>query len=186
MEKVEIKLSQFGLEDSDKRRYFIRRDGKVEVMKMMQNGIEKTAIKVCSLNNGYPVIWVTKNTKKERTAIYVREMVAMAFCGYDLSDKSDKNQRIINIDFDKTNNNADNIKVVTQAEWRAHYEPTFRRMAGKDRSQNPPNCKLTLKEVQKIKDVLKISKDIPKIEKRFKISVGQVYRIKRGENWAKI
>ena len=183
MEKVEILLSQFGLEDSDKRRYFIRRDGKVEVMKMMHTGIEKTAIKVTPLNNGYPVIWVTKYSQGIRTAVYVREMVAMAFHGYD---KNDKNQRLINVDFDKTNKNADNIKVVTQVEWRAHYEPTFRRMAGKDRSQNPPNCKLTMIEVQKIKDVLKISKDIPKIAKRFKISVGQVYRIKRGENWAKI
>ena len=183
MEKVEILLSQFGLEDSDKRRYFIRRDGKVEVMKMMHTGIEKTAIKVCSLNNGYPVIWVVKNSEGKRTSIYVRDIVAVAFHGYD---KNDENQKLINVDFDKANNNADNIKVVTQAEWRAHYEPTFRRMAGKDRSQNPPNCKLTLKEVQKIKDVLKISKDIPKIAKRFKISVGQVYRIKRGENWAKI
>ena len=93
MEKVEILLSQFGLEDSDKRRYFIRRDGKVEVMKMMQNGIEKTAIKVGSLNNGYPVIWVTKNTKKERTSIYVRDIVAVAFHG---NDKNDENQKLIN------------------------------------------------------------------------------------------
>ena len=91
MEKVEIKLSQFGLEDSDKRRYFVRRDGKVEVMKMMQNSIEKTAIKVTPLNNGYPVIWVTKNSQGIRTAVYVREMVAMAFHDYD---KNDENQRL--------------------------------------------------------------------------------------------
>ena len=183
MEKVEIKLSQFGLEDSEKRRYFICRDGKVEVMKMMQNSIEKTAIKVTPLNNGYPVIWVTKNTKKDRTAIYVREMVAMAFHDYD---KNDENQRLINIDFDKTNNNTENIKVVTPEEWKAHYMQSFSKMKDVDRSQNPPNSKLTIKQAKEIKKILKVSKDMPKIAKKFGVSVGQLYRIKRGENWAKL
>ena len=183
MEKVEIKLSQFGLEDSDKRRYFVRRDGKVEVMKMMQNSIEKTAIKVTPLNNGYPVIWVTKNSQGIRTAVYVREMVAMAFHDYD---KNDENQRLINIDFDKTNNNADNIKVVTPEEWRLHYHSTFKRMKGVDRSQNPPNSKLTVDQAKEVKLILKVSKNIPEIAKKFGISVGQVYRIKRGVNWKQI
>ena len=183
MEKVEIKLSQFGLEDSDKRKYFIRRDGKVEVMKMMQNGIEKTAMKVTPLNNGYPVIWVLKNSKGNRTAIYVREMVATAFHGYD---KNDHNQKLINIDFDKTNNKLENIKVVSPEEWKNHYKSTFQKMKGVDRSQNPPNNKLTLNQVKKIKSILKDSKDVPKVAEKFKISIGQVYRIKRGENWSKI
>ncbi len=183
MEKVEIKLSQFGLENSDKRRYFVRKDGKVEVIKMFQNGREKTAIKVTPLNNGYPVIWVTKNTNKDRTSVYVREMVAMAFHNYD---KNDENQRLINIDFDKSNNNADNIKVVTPEEWKAHYMQSFSKMKGVDRSQNPPNSKLTIKQAKEIKKILEVSKDMPKIAKKFGVSVGQLYRIKRGENWAKL
>jgi|GEM_PF-2019440 len=184
MEKVEIKLSQFGLEDSDKRRYFIRRDGKVEVIKMMQNGIDKTAIKVTPLNNGYPVIWVAKNTKKDRTAIYVREMVAMAFHDYD---KNDENQRIINIDFDKVNNNADNLKVVTPEEWKAHYMQSFSKMKGVDRSTNPPGSKISIKDAKKIKSYLQSGKiKVRDIAKEFNLSQGQIYRIKRGENWAKI
>ena len=183
MEKVEIKLSQFGLEDSDKRRYFIRRDGKVEVMKMMHTGIEKTAIKVCSLNNGYPVIWVVKNSEGKRTSIYVRDIVAVAFHGYD---KNDKNQRLINIDFDKSNNNSDNVKVVTPEEWKAYYMQSFSKMRGVDRSQNPPNSKLTVEQAKEVKLILKVSKNIHQIAKKFGISVGQVYRIKRGENWAKL
>ncbi|WP_313373792.1 HNH endonuclease [Chishuiella sp.] len=183
MEKVEIKLSQFGLEDSEKRRYFVRKDGKVEVLKIKHNGMEKTMIKVTPLNNGYPVIWVVKDSKGNRTAIYVREMVATAFLGYD---KNNDSQKLINIDFDKTNNKLENVKVVTPEEWKNHYKSTFQKMKGVDRSQNPPNNKLTLSQVKKIKALLKDSKDIPKVAEKFKISIGQVYRIKRGENWSKI
>ena len=185
MEKVEIKLSQFGLEDSDKRRYFIREDGQVEVIKLNANG-DRTVLKTLSLNNGYPVIWVVKDGIRKRTAVYVREMVAMAFCGYDLNHKKDANQRIINVDYDKTNNSVDNIKVVTQEEWKAHYKENFARMRGVDRSHNPPNCKLSIDQAKEVKLILKVSKNIPQIAKKFGISVGQVYRIKRGDNWANL
>lgn len=169
--------------NTEKCQYKIGNDGSVYKIKTKKNSeVSKKIIKGAT-NNGYYCIWVVSKGGK-RTAVYNHIMVAQAFLDYDHADPS---QCIIHKDRNKKNNNVDNLDIVCPERHKEHYIEHFSRMKGVSRLDNIPNSKLTPVQVKAIRKLFDNPKyNVVKIAKKYKVTVGQIYRIKRGENWSHI
>ncbi len=177
---IEFDLSKFNIKQVANRKYFVDKDG--NIFKKNTNTDTTKPVKG-SINNGCRVLWVSKAESGNRTCIYFRQIIATVFHNYNVSNKE---QHIINKDYDKLNCSPDNISVVTKKEWLDHYKPYFTKMKGIDRSSNPGFTKLKPKQVIKIKKAIAKKVSFKKIATDYNISLGQVYRINRGDNWKNI
>jgi hypothetical protein len=104
-----------------------------------------------------------------------------------LKKPSKKHLYIIHLDYNKSNNNASNLKWVTKDEWGAHQakNPTVKKARSQFRG-NYKGMKLTEKDVIKIKKLLQDGKRAVDLARKYDVSEMAIYRIKSGENWGHI
>jgi hypothetical protein len=128
--------------------------------------------------NGYQNLPVRQKQNGKLTSRYVHKLVAQHFL--------EKNNGIcvIHLNYDKTNNQTENLKWATKREKEIHQ---FSNPDHKNRiRRNPINAKLTETRVKlikrKINDPNRRTR-MKMIAKQFGISEMQLYRIKTGENW---
>lgn len=127
---------------------------------------------------------------KERTINY-HSLIHRLVADYFLT-KPRVNQTIVaHLDFEKLNNRAGNLKWMTAEENYAHQqnspyvikEKQERRLRRKEISRA---TKLTVTKVMLLKKMINLGKPMKQLVKQFKVTDTQIYRIKRGENWADI
>ena len=116
---------------------------------------------------------------EKSTGRYIHKLVAEHFL-----EKKEGDEFVIHLDYDKTNNRADNLKWASKTAKEQHQfsNPDFK----KQRSQNRSNAKLTETRVKLIKKMINDPNRktrMKMIAKRFGVSEMQLYRIKSGENW---
>lgn len=126
---------------------------------------------------GYNCISIKLNNGR-RTTRYIHKLVAKKFIPKD----SEKQQYVIHLDYDKTNNHVDNLRWVTKPTMFAHQKlnPNYS-------NKRMYNAKLTESQVIRLKKMLKRG-DIKlyKIAREFGITHTQLNRIRSGENWGHI
>jgi hypothetical protein len=131
----------------------------------------------------YDFLTITRqiNGKKRRFSKLVHRLVADAYC-----KKEHKGQRfVIHLNFIKTNNQAGNLKWVTQKELTEHNSKNPKVIAAKSKPREKPgNAKLTETEVIRIKKrLLRGKRRLYKIAEEFGITHTQLNRIRHGVNW---
>lgn len=126
-----------------------------------------------------------KNGKRQ--ACYIHRVVAEIF----LPKKKD-DRFVIHLNYDKTENNVNNLAWATKEEWVAHQQENPQVKENKiKRRRRTINCysKLTYAQAtvlkKKLLDPARKTR-IKVLAKQFGISEMQLYRIKSGENWGDI
>ena len=127
---------------------------------------------------------------KNRTINYaalVHRLVAMYF----IDKPSEEHTVVAHIDFEKQNNKFTNLKWMTLKENYVHQKNSpyvIKEKEGRINKRNDSSkaSKLTVTRVMLLKKLLNEGKPIKTLVKQFKISETQIFRIKRGENWADI
>ena len=122
---------------------------------------------------GYAVIGVKQKNNKN-TVKYVHKLVAKAF----LNKKEDEHF-VIHLNYNKSNNRADNLKWVNRIELSRHIN--------RDPLRKYSNSNLTEEKVRLIKKIGANSNrktTFKEIAKDFGISEMQLYRIRKGECWS--
>jgi uncharacterized damage-inducible protein DinB len=131
-----------------------------------------------------------KDNLKERTINYhclVHRLVA----NYFLKSPRENQAVVAHLDFNKTNNKATNLKWMTNQENYEHQQFSPYVIKEKhERRTNPARhssvTKLSVTKVMLLKKLINKGKPVKQLVKQFKITDTQIYRIKRGENWADI
>ena len=132
---------------------------------------------------------LAKNTKK-RTINY-HSLIHRLVVKYFLPKPSANKTIVAHLDFDKLNNDVNNLKWMTQEESNVHQqlspyviEEKEKRMYNGKESNHP--TKLTITKVMLLKKLLNEGKTVKQMVKQFKVSDMQIGRIRRGENWGSI
>ncbi|MDQ6609339.1 MAG: NUMOD4 motif-containing HNH endonuclease [Bacteroidota bacterium] len=127
---------------------------------------------------------------KERTINY-HSLIHRLVADYFLKKPKPEQTIVAHLDHDKLNNRANNLKWMTPEENYAHQqnspyvikEKQERRYRRKESSRA---TKLTVTKVMLLKKMLNEGKPMKQLVKQFKVTDTQIFRIKRGENWADI
>jgi hypothetical protein len=136
------------------------------------------------LVNGYRYFTFKSNTdwKHKKTKI-VHKLVAEAFC----EKPSDASYTyVIHLDYNKENNQADNLKWANREVLKEHHKenPNYKAVNRKGRITN---AKLTETDVIRLKKKLRRGKNkLYKLAKEFGITHTQLNRIRSGENWGHV
>lgn len=131
-----------------------------------------------------------QNDLKERTINY-HSLIHRLVADYFLK-KPTANQTIVaHLDHDKLNNRASNLQWMTPEENYEHQKKSPYVIKEKQnrrygRKENSRATKLTVTKVMLLKKLLNQNKPIKQLVKQFKVTDTQIFRIKRGENWADI
>lgn len=130
-------------------------------------------------------------TDKERTInfhVLIHRAMAELFL-----ERKEGDEVVIHKDFDKLNNNLDNLAWVTKEVSFARYgdSPAYQAYIKSDKAKNSQknivrNFKLTKNDVLYIKEKLSQGKTLKELAHRFGVSDMQIYRIKIGENWSNV
>jgi hypothetical protein len=130
---------------------------------------------------------ISKKSKEDvqgriiNVAILVHRAVAMLFCR-----KYSENQTLVgHLDFNKTNNRSLNLKWMTPKENMAHQQKNPANIAYREHPIQEKG-KLTVTRVMLLKKYINEGRPMHYLVKAFKVTETQIYRIKRGENWANI
>jgi hypothetical protein len=143
---------------------------------------EKEFLRNKTFINGYETISLKQELNNKSTSRYVHKIVAQHF----IEKESEEQVFVIHLDYDKNNNEVENLKWATKREKELHQfnHPNWDNIV-KNRSKNIG--KLTPGKVKIIKRQLKNKNNrITMIAKRFGVSDTQIHRIKSGENWANV
>ncbi len=154
--------------------YEISNFGRIKSFKVDK---EKGAIIRGSSLKGYKILNIKLEGNK-RTTRYVHKLVAESFIPKDNS----KQEHVIHLDFDKTNNHVQNLKWVTKETMFAHQKinPNYNRGAIN-------YSKLSETDVIRLKKKLARGKNkLYKLAKEFGITHTQLNRIRKGENWGHV
>ena len=160
------------------REYFISNYGRLfsmnkatEVKKLMKSALTK---------RGYPKVSLKLEGGYE--SVYIHKAVAESF-----SEKSSEEQEyIIHLDFNRSNNKAENLKWVSEFEQKEYIKKRGEIFEYK-KSTGGGYFKLTAPQVAIIKKALLNGKTRKKmLAKRFGVTSTQIKRIERGENWANV
>jgi hypothetical protein len=124
-----------------------------------------------------------KGTTK-RVTESVQLMVATIYC----ERPSERHKYVIHKDFNKKNNNFENLKWVTQHELNMHNNENPKVIhARANRIGNITHAKLTETDVIRLKKKLRRSNNpLYKIAREFGITHTQLNRIRKGENWGHV
>jgi hypothetical protein len=127
---------------------------------------------------------VESNTGKKRITKCLHRLVAELFIG----KPSKAVYNAIHLDFNKWNNQVQNLKWVSKKEMFEHSRKSPKTaIAIENRKGKITNSKLTVMDVMRLKKKLKRGKNpLYKIAKEFGITHTQLNRIRRGENWAHV
>jgi predicted DNA binding CopG/RHH family protein len=137
-----------------------------------------------SLTTGYRTLNLHRPGNKG--TLYIHREVARLF----INRASAKNKYVIHKNHNKLDNNFKNLKWSTLDDMIAHQQESPAKVAYKKKQANKTvGLKLTASQVKQIKDTLKNKKrklTIRQIADKYKVSEMTMYRIKSGENWARI
>ncbi len=136
---------------------------------------------------------ITKRLKddlKNRTINYA-SLVHRLVATYFLNKPSEEHTVVAHLDFEKLNNKFTNLKWMTLKENYEHQQKSPYVIKEKEerihkRKESSKATKLTVTKVMLLKKLLNEGKPLKTLVKQFKISETQIFRIKRGENWADI
>ena len=137
-----------------------------------------------SVTSGYKTLNLHVDGKN--TTLYFHREVAAAFIKKD----SPKQKLVIHINHNKTDNHTKNLKWATQEEANDHQQKSPKKLAYKKvQTERTRGLKLNVTQVKAIKKILENPKrklTNQQVADKFNVSLMTIYRIKRGENWAKI
>jgi len=127
---------------------------------------------------------------KERTINY-HSLVHRLVADYFLKKPTAKETIVAHLDHDKLNNRANNLQWMTAEENYEHQKNSPHVIKEKQerrhgRKENSRATKLTVTKVMLLKKMLNQGKPMKQLVKQFKVTDTQIFRIKRGENWADI
>jgi hypothetical protein len=121
-------------------------------------------------------------------SLFIHKAIAENF----VRKPSDEHTYILHKNHDTIDNRVENLIWATEEEWKQHLEGRieYKKQQGLIPQEKPKpitNSKLTEGKVALIKKWLKNNKTKPKIiAKKFNVSVTQIKRIERQENWAEV
>jgi len=137
-----------------------------------------------SLTTGYRTLNLHRPGHKG--TLYIHRELAKLF----LKKPSPRHKYVIHKNHDKLDNNIRNLRWATLEEMIAHQQDSPAKLAYKKRQANREvGLKLRAAQVKKIKDMLNNSKrrlTIKQLAEKYNVSEMTMYRIKSGENWARI
>lgn len=131
-----------------------------------------------------------QNDLKERTINY-HSLFHRLVAHYFLKAPTHQQTIVAHLDHEKLNNRAHNLKWMTPEENYEHQkhspyvikEMQERRHGGKENSRA---TKLSVTKVMLMKKLINQGKPMKQLARQFKVTDTQIFRIKRGENWADI
>lgn len=131
-----------------------------------------------------------QNDLKERTINY-HSLIHRLVANYFLKKPTAQQTIVAHLDHDKLNNRATNLKWMTPNENYEHQKSSPYVIAEKSdrryrRKENSGATKLTVTKVMLLKKLLNQGKPMKQLVRQFKVTDTQIFRIKRGENWADI
>lgn len=137
-----------------------------------------------SLTTGYRTL--NLHRPDDKGTLYIHREIARLF----LEKKSPRARYVIHRNHNKLDNAVKNLRWATPEEMIAHQQKSPAKIAYKEKQANKTEgLKLTAAQVRKIKVVLS-SKNrkltIKKLAEQYGVSEMTIYRIKSGENWARI
>ena len=130
--------------------------------------------------NGYQV-FNTKMKDGKRKNFYLHKVMAIAFL-----DKPEDGLFVIHKNYDKKDNNINNLAWVNRKEWEKHQDKNPKEIA-KRQSKRRTYTKLSYAEATILKKKLldpNRKTRLKVLAKQFGVSEMQLHRIKTGENWA--
>jgi hypothetical protein len=131
--------------------------------------------------NGYPTYSLRDENRKTKTK-YIHKLVAEHF----LTKPSDLHQFVLHLDYEKNNNEANNLRWATKEDVKFHQStnPNWLAVKGQVRYSKLTESKVRLIK-KKINDPNRKTR-LKMIAKQFGISEMQLHRIKKGENWSNV
>lgn len=131
-----------------------------------------------------------KSDMRERTVNYhslIHRLVATYFLPTPKTDQT----IVAHLDHNKLNNRVTNLRWMTPEENYEHQTKSpnvikERKERKLKRKESSRATKLTVTKVMLLKKLLNEGKPMKKLVKQFKVTDTQIYRIKRGENWADV
>lgn len=137
-----------------------------------------------SVTSGYQTLNIHSEGKS--TTLYIHREVARCF----IPKKSPKDKIVIHLNHDKSDNRIKNLKWVNPEQSIKHQQKSPAKVAYKEKQQNrKKGLKLTEAQVKAIKATLNNPKrklTNRQLAEKYNISEMTIYRIKRGENWARV
>jgi len=133
-----------------------------------------------TINNGYLSLKIKPGGNDLQ--LMVHRLIADAF----IKRKSGNHNFVIHLNFKKTDNRISNLRWTTKEEMQKHQQKSPHVIASRE-ARKGIGHKLNIAKVKEIKRKIR-NNNIPMktIAKQYKISEMQLYRIKRGENWAEV
>ncbi len=127
---------------------------------------------------------------KERTINY-HSLFHRLVADYFLKAPTSKQTIVAHLDHDKLNNRANNLKWMTPEENYEHQKNSPHVIKEKQerrhrRKESSRATKLTVTKVMLLKKLINQKKPMKQLVRQFKVTDTQIFRIKRGENWADI
>ncbi len=137
-----------------------------------------------SLTTGYRTL--NLHRPEDKGTLYIHREMARLF----LKKASPSARYVIHRNHDKLDNNIKNLRWATLEQMIAHQQESPAKIAYKEKQANKTEgLKLTAAQVKKIKTVLARKKrniTIKRLAEHYGVSEMTMYRIKSGENWARI
>lgn len=137
-----------------------------------------------SLTTGYRTLNLHRPGNKG--TLYIHREMAKIF----LKKPTSKHNYVVHANHNKLDNHLKNLRWYTLEQMVNHQQKSPAKIAYKKLQANRDvGLKLTADNVKKIKDVLKNPKrniTIKRLAKKYDVSEMTIYRIKSGENWARI
>ncbi|MCW3093982.1 MAG: numod4 domain protein [Ferruginibacter sp.] len=127
---------------------------------------------------------------KDRT-VYFQALIHRLVAQYFLKQPSPAHTVVAHIDYDKLNNNKNNLRWMTPEDNYLHQRFSPNVMASKTyengrRKEDARSTKLSVTKVMLLKKLLNEGKPMRQLVKQFRVTETQILRIKRGENWAEV
>ena len=137
-----------------------------------------------SLTTGYRTLNLHRPGNKG--TLYIHREMAKIF----LPKPNPKQKYVVHVNHNKLDNSIKNLKWATLEFMISHQQKSPAKIAYKEKQANrTEGLKLTATQVKKIKGILGSKKravTIKQLAKNYKVSEMTMYRIKSGENWARI
>lgn len=163
------------------KKYYISNFGRTKSVDKFSG--KETVMKATMLKTGFPKI--TYRLQEGCESVYPHKMVAEYFIPKPTQDHN----HVIHVDMNRNNNSIKNLKWVTEEQRKEHNRKRAQ-VFGYDKKEHirgVGNYKLTEAKVAIIKKQLFTGKTRrTMIAKRFGITLTQIKRIEKGENWANV